>query len=63
MSDEKSDFVDAPEIARMLGINRRTLRRMIVKGEFPPAELRLSTTLLRWKRETVASWIDAHLVH
>jgi predicted DNA-binding transcriptional regulator AlpA len=53
-------FLDAPAIAAMLSVNRRTLRRMIVKGDFPPADLKLSSTLLRWKVETVENWIASH---
>jgi predicted DNA-binding transcriptional regulator AlpA len=56
----RAQFLDAPAIAELLSINRRTLRRLIVKGDFPPADLKLSTTLLRWRRETVENWIASH---
>lgn len=58
--DVRARFVDAPTIAAMLSVSRRSLRRMVVKGEFPPADLVLSQTLLRWKVETVENWIDEH---
>jgi predicted DNA-binding transcriptional regulator AlpA len=54
---DEPQYIDQPAIAQMLSIDRRTLRRLIVKGEFPPADLVLSKTLLRWKRDTVESWL------
>jgi predicted DNA-binding transcriptional regulator AlpA len=51
------EYVDQPAIAKALGIDRRTLRRLILRGNFPAAELKLSPTLLRWRRDTVAIFL------
>ena len=51
-------FIDQPGIATMLGIDRRTLRRAIITRRFPPADLVLSKTCLRWKLSTVEAWIE-----
>ena len=53
-----ADFTDAPSIAAMLFVNKRTLRRLIVTGQFPKADLQLSKTLLRWRLATVNEWIE-----
>ena len=53
-------YIDQPAIAAMLSIDRRTLRRLIVGRKFPPADLVLSKTCLRWKVTTVQAWLDEH---
>ena len=55
---DSSKLVSQPTIATMLNVTRRTLRRMILSGQFPAAEVRLSKTLLRWRRSTVDKWIE-----
>lgn len=50
-------YVDAPAISAALGIDRRSLRRLIVRGVFPPADLVLSQTLHRWKQSSVENWL------
>jgi predicted DNA-binding transcriptional regulator AlpA len=52
-------FLDQPGIARALGIDRRTLGRLRAdprKG-FPPPDLRLSATCIRWRVSTIESWL------
>ncbi len=53
-------FADQRTIARTLSINPRTLRRLIVTKRFPPADLTLSKTCLRWRLATVESWLEQH---
>jgi len=44
----------------MLAVNPRTLRRLIVTKRFPPADLTLSKTCLRWRLSTVEAWLAEH---
>jgi len=53
-------FTDQRGIARMLAVNPRTLRRLIVTKRFPPADLTLSKTCLRWRLSTVEAWLAEH---
>ena len=45
------------EVAAALGIARRTLERMISAGQFPKADLHIGR-MPKWRRETVAGWIE-----
>jgi hypothetical protein len=42
------------EVARALKINKRTLRRWIIGGEFPDATHRINRKTIRWSASTVA---------
>lgn len=55
---ELNRLIGTPTVAAIIGVDRRTLRRMIVSGRFPEADVKLSKTLIRWKRSTVDRWID-----
>ena len=50
-------FVDQSTIAKTLGIHNRSLRRLVVIGRFPQADLRISATCLRWRTSTVEAWL------
>jgi len=50
----------AAAVAKMLGLHRRTLERMVLAGLFPPPmRVGLSRAGRRiWLRRTVETWID-----
>ena len=50
-------FVDQSTIAKTLCLHNRTLRRLVVTGRFPAADLRLSKTCIRWRQSTVEAWL------
>lgn len=54
---QSGQFIDQASIAGMLGITRRTFRRLVVGKKFPAADLILSKTLLRWNVRTVDAWL------
>jgi excisionase family DNA binding protein len=45
------------DLVRILNVGRRTLERMISGGEFPSADIRIGK-LPRWRRATLAEWIE-----
>jgi predicted DNA-binding transcriptional regulator AlpA len=45
------------EVAKMLGISRRTLERERAAGRFPRPDLHVGKAPL-WKIETLRSWIE-----
>jgi predicted DNA-binding transcriptional regulator AlpA len=49
------ELVGAPEIARMLGVSRRTAWRYIRRGDFPKPAARVDARDL-WKRSAVEKW-------
>jgi prophage regulatory protein len=46
------------EVARLLNIGPRTLRRWIAEGTFPEP-MRLNSRVIRWKWETFQHWLDS----
>ena len=55
------EFTDAPSIAQALNIDRRTFRRLVLRGAFPKADLVLGKTINRWSRATVAAWLASNI--
>jgi predicted DNA-binding transcriptional regulator AlpA len=49
------DLVDAPAIAKTLGVSRRTAWRYIERDGFPEPEAQVSNKRL-WKRSAVERW-------
>lgn len=49
-------LLDSTAVAALLGIDRRTLRRM-VKAREVPAPMRLGRRSLRWRRAEIETWI------
>ena len=47
------------QVATLLQITTRTLRQLVLDGKFPDADLRIGARIVRWKRETVESAIEA----
>jgi predicted DNA-binding transcriptional regulator AlpA len=45
------------ELAKLLGISRRTLERERSAGRFPPPDLSIGKAPL-WKPETIRRWVD-----
>jgi predicted DNA-binding transcriptional regulator AlpA len=41
-------------------LGERTLFRMISKGTFPPADIRIGGKVRFWRRETVEAWISTN---
>ena len=46
------------QLLEELGISGSTLDRLIRRGEFPPP-LRLGARAVAWRKEDVATWIEA----
>lgn len=44
------------EVARLLGVNARTLRRLVLAGELP-APVRIGKRTVRWRRGDVEEWL------
>ena len=45
------------EVARSLGVGRRTVERLISSGQFPKADFYIGR-MPRWKPESVRQWIE-----
>jgi prophage regulatory protein len=56
--DRLPQIVSYPEVQKHLGVSRRTIERMVRKGEFPQP-LQLAPNRVGWKIETVLGWIEA----
>lgn len=52
-----SELLTATDVIRLLKIGRRTLNRLLARGEFPPP-IRIGR-LLRWRPEIVHNWLVA----
>jgi predicted DNA-binding transcriptional regulator AlpA len=50
-------MLDADRVAAELSIGLRTLDRWIAGEKFPPPDLRVGR-VRRWRRETLARWIE-----
>jgi predicted DNA-binding transcriptional regulator AlpA len=46
------------EVAALLRVNARDLRRLVLEGAFPPP-IKVGGRRLRWRRKTVTRWLDA----
>ena len=53
-----SVLIDAAELARMLSVSKPTIWRMRDDGKLPPA-IALTSQCVRWRRDSVLSWINA----
>ena len=51
------DFWSANQLAQLIGVSRRTVWAMVARGDLPQP-LRLSRSLVRWKRADVAAFIE-----
>lgn len=49
---------DAAEVARLIGVGKRTLYRLVASGHFPRADVRLGR-ISRWRRSTIENWLSA----
>ncbi len=49
------------EVARMIGVSRGTLWRMVKAGLFPPP-IRVGTRAVRWRLSEVLEWIASRPV-
>lgn len=53
------ELLDVDAITRrVMPIHKRTLRRMVVAGTFPPCDVKLSEKLIFWRRDTIAKWLS-----
>jgi hypothetical protein len=46
------------ELAKLLDVHPRTLHRMELAGDIPPA-FRVGTKVIRWQRATLARWLES----
>lgn len=45
------------DLVRMTGLGERTIRRWLTTGGFPAADYRLGGRHLRWRRDTINTWL------
>lgn len=58
--DDLPLFLTPDDVAMLvLRVDPRTVRRLVSAGKFPPADIHVGSKIVRWKRSTVESWIDA----
>jgi predicted DNA-binding transcriptional regulator AlpA len=50
-------LLSVKEITAALGCSDRALRRWIIAGRFPPADVVLGTRSLRWRESTIRAFI------
>ena|SRR5436190_22310041 len=50
-------MLTAQEVARLLGLNRRSVRRLVLSGQLP-APLRIGKRAVRWHRKDIDAWVD-----
>jgi len=53
-----SEFVSPAELAKRLGISRRTLFRLVSAGRLPEP-VRLTKRTIRWEWAAVQQWLSA----
>ena len=50
------------DLVRMTGLGERTIRRWLTTGGFPAADYRLGGRHLRWRRDTINTWLAEQTV-
>ena len=53
------DLLKPVQVAKAIGIGKRTLSRWLSEGQFPGPDMKVGTRILRWQRATVDGWIAA----
>jgi predicted DNA-binding transcriptional regulator AlpA len=53
-----SPMLKPKEVARLLNVDERSLRRMALAGDIPPG-VRVGSKLLRWPRAVIERWIES----
>lgn len=53
----EAELLTAAQFADLLGVNVRTLRRLLARGTIPQP-IRYNRRLVRWKRSVVKQYID-----
>lgn len=51
-------LLDIKAVATRLACSTKTVQRMISRGVFPPADIRFSKRMLRWRPETIERFIN-----
>lgn len=51
-------LLTAKQVSARLGIGVRTLWRWVSSGEFPAADFRMGTKLVKWRCHVVVQWIE-----
>jgi len=54
--EPRPELLTASEVARLLRVDRRTVRRMAVAGEIP-APVAVSAKRSRWRRTDIDAWL------
>lgn len=55
---EEGGLIDTVTLARLIGIDRRSFRRLVVAGKAPAGRY-FSKTMIRWRADEIRDWIDA----
>ena len=55
---EEGGLIDTVTLARLLGIDRRSFRRLVVVGKAPAGRY-FSKTMVRWRADEIRDWMDA----
>ena len=56
-SKSEGEYLTPTQVAEMLGIDKRTLRRLVARGGFPEP-LRLSQQVVRYPRKAVLDYLE-----
>lgn len=56
-SGPPKSLLSADEVAKMVTLSKRTIRRAILSGDFPPA-LSFGSRAIRWLRSDVELWLS-----
>ena len=54
----RSVFVDAGQVASLLGVARNTVLKMTREGRFPVPCVRSGIRFMRWRRDVVQRWLS-----
>lgn len=55
---DQEQLLTREEVAALLRVHVRTLRRMALEGVIPPP-IRIGERVIRWRRETLTTWLNA----
>lgn len=47
------------QVASLINVRPRTFDRLVAANQFPTADIVMNAKLIRWRRSTVETWIDA----
>lgn len=58
LSESYGADVKISDVAEMFGVHVKTIRRWIDRGRFPVPDIRINQRVMRWRRTTIAAFMD-----